>query len=70
MSYDEGQTWPIAKVLDPGISGYADLVATPDGTILCLYERGSVSDSHFHTGYLTLARFNLAWLTDGRDTER
>jgi sialidase-1 len=68
LSYDEGQTWPIAKVLDPGVGGYADLASRTDYTILCLYERGSTGISMFQTGQLTLARFNLAWLTDGLDT--
>jgi hypothetical protein len=34
-----------------------------DGTILCLYERGSKSAYE----KITLGRFSLAWLTDGQD---
>src|SRR5262249_10505035 len=41
MSYDEGKTWPVARVLEPGFSGYSDLAVGPDGTIYCLFERGS-----------------------------
>jgi sialidase-1 len=63
LSYDEAQTWPVNKVLEPGYSGYSDLAVLPDGTILCLYERGAT-----RADFLTLARFNLEWLTDGRDS--
>jgi sialidase-1 len=70
LSYDEAKTWPVAKTLEPGVSGYSDLAAGPDGTIYCFYERGSVDTNHFKTKYLCLARFNLAWLTDGKDEGR
>jgi sialidase-1 len=67
VSYDEGKSWPVARVLEPGTSGYSDLAVGRDGTIYCLYERGSTDGKdHFATGALTLARFNLAWLTGGR----
>jgi len=66
LSYDDGATWPVAKVLEAGPSGYSDLAAAPDGTILCLYECGQ--GGHMcDTANLTLARFDLAWLTDGAD---
>lgn len=71
LSYDEAQTWPVAKSLEPGYSAYSDLAVTKDGTILCLYERGddAGAKSKKPTSYrhLTLARFNLEWLTDGKD---
>jgi len=68
LSYDEGQTWHVARVLDPGTSGYSDLAVGPDGTIYCLYERGSTDGrDHFATRTLTLARFNLEWLSEGKD---
>lgn len=66
LSYDEGQSWPVAKTLEKGRSGYSDLAVGPDGTIYCLYERSTpVGDRLAAT--LTLARFNLQWLTDGQD---
>jgi sialidase-1 len=69
LSYDEGQTWPVNKVLEPGASMYSDLAVTPAGTILCFY--GSTGNnqglSFYAGGWLTLARFNLEWLTDGKD---
>lgn len=69
VSYDEGRTWPVNKTLEPGPSGYSDLAVLPDGTICCLYERGraGATASPTQNATLTLARFNLAWITDGRD---
>jgi sialidase-1 len=68
LSYDEGQTWPIGKTLEGSWSGYSDLAALPDGTILCFYERGSRDNkSGTNTAALTVARFNLEWLTGGKD---
>jgi sialidase-1 len=68
LSYDEGKTWPVARVLEPGTSAYSDLAVGPDGTIYCLYERGSTDGKdHFATRALTLARFNLEWLSNGKD---
>jgi sialidase-1 len=54
LSRDDGKTWPINKVLDPGKAAYSDLAVLPDGTVLCLYER---ADS------IECARFNLEWVT-------
>ncbi|HWB00318.1 MAG TPA: sialidase family protein [Pirellulales bacterium] len=72
LSYDEGGTWPVNKVLEAGYSAYSDLAALPDGTILCLYERGREADAGNKKptsyAFLTLARFNLEGLTDGRDS--
>ncbi len=60
LSYDEGKTWPKAKVIHEGSSAYSDLVVLPDGSIGCLYERDNY-------GKITFARFTLEWLTDGKD---
>jgi sialidase-1 len=72
LSYDEGQTWPVNKSLEPSYSAYSDLAVLADGSILCFYERGRKSDAEQKkpTSYagLTVARFNLEWLTDGRDS--
>lgn len=67
VSYDDCRTWTVKKVLEAGPSGYADIAQLPDGSILCLYE-----DQHetamFDDKYITCARFDLAWVTDGRDS--
>ena len=68
LSYDEGQTWPVRRVLEPGRAGYSDLAVGPDGTIFCLYESGTTDGDMYRTGYLRLARLNLEWLTDGKDS--
>jgi sialidase-1 len=67
LSYDEGQSWPVERVVEPGSSGYSDLSVLPDGTILCLYETGAGAGS-FPSRKLVLAHFNLEWLTNGKDT--
>ena len=68
LSYDEGRTWPVAKRLEDGLSGYSDLAVAPDGMIVCLYECASTDGTIYRSGRLTLARFNLEWLSDGRDS--
>jgi len=63
LSEDGGCTWPVQRVLHAGPAAYSDLAIVPDAMVLCLYERG---DEHPYET-LTLARFPLAWLTDGPD---
>lgn len=63
MSRDDGQTWPVSKVLETGPSGYSDLAVLADGTVLCLYEADVVSGM-CDDRYLRLARFNPHWLAD------
>lgn len=53
LSRDDGKTWPVNKVLDPGKAAYSDLAVLPDGTVLCLYEADTSIDC---------ARFNLEWV--------
>jgi sialidase-1 len=60
LSYDEGHTWPVKKVLLPGSFAYSVLTALPDGTIGCLLETDNMDR-------IVFARFTLDWLTDGRD---
>ena len=60
ISRDEGQTWPVNKLLEDGPSMYSDLAVTKSGTILCFYGRGTKPG--FAGEALTLARFNLEWL--------
>jgi sialidase-1 len=68
LSYDEGQKWEVSRTLEAGVSGYCDLTVGPDGAIYCFYERGGTDGkSAFLTRSLTLARFNLEWLTNGKD---
>lgn len=64
LSMDEGETWPVNRVVEPGVSGYSDMAVGEDGTIFLFYERGSAATRDTHTASLTLARFNRAWLTE------
>jgi len=57
-SFDEGKTWPIAKILQEGPSAYSDLAVLPGGEIVCLYETGAKGAYES----IVLARFTLAWL--------
>ena len=66
LSYNDGQTWSVNKTVEPGGSMYSDLAVARDGTILLFYGRSTKTG--FAGDRLTLARFNLAWLTDGKDT--
>ncbi len=63
LSYDETATWPVAKLIDPGKSGYSDMVLLPDGQIGLFYENGVTQ----YWEKITFVRFSLAWLTDGKD---
>ncbi len=40
MSRDGGQTWPIARLVEPGAFAYSCLTLLPDGDIGLLYENG------------------------------
>ena len=54
LSRDDGVTWPVSRTLEAGPSAYSDLTVLADGTVVCLYEKGSD---------IVAARFNLDWLT-------
>ncbi|MEZ4495178.1 MAG: FAD-dependent oxidoreductase [Thermomicrobiales bacterium] len=70
LSDDEGKTWSASRTLEPGFSGYSDLAALPDGTILCFYERGSTDGkNHYRTGRLTVARLTEDWVRAGVETD-
>jgi len=63
ISYDECQTWNAGRVLHAGPSAYSDLCIASDMSIYCLYECGEADA--YET--ITLARFDMEWLTDGND---
>lgn len=64
LSYDEGLTWPVMRVLHGGPAAYSDLAVAPDMAICCLYENGENTSAY---DYITLARLDLEWLTFGAD---
>lgn len=62
-SFDGGQSWPVKRLVDEGPFAYSSLAAgrpgTPsEGYIYMLYESRSGAN---------IARFNLSWVTEGRD---
>jgi sialidase-1 len=63
LSRDDGRTWSANRVLEPGPSMYSDLAVASDGTIFCFYGRDTKKG--FAGDRLTLARFNLRWVTSG-----
>jgi sialidase-1 len=60
LSYDEGGTWPVSRVVYAGPFAYSRLTVLADGTIGLLYERDGYAR-------ITFARFDLTWLTNGQD---
>jgi len=59
LSYDEGKTWPVAKLVDEAGSGYSDLAILPDGSVCCFFESGWRKP-------LVFAKFPLKWLAETR----
>ena len=41
LSEDEGRTWPVRHLIDPGPSAYGDLAVLDDGRVALLYEPGN-----------------------------
>ena len=56
LSRDDGQTWPVSRVLYPGGFAYSCLASLADGSIGCLFERDGYKT-------ITFARFTVEWLT-------
>lgn len=66
LSYDEHKSWAVRKLVNPGPSFYSNLAKLSDGTILLIYGRDGTHRSMPARNVVT--RFNLEWLTDGRDS--
>lgn len=62
LSRDDGNTWPQIKTVEAEGSGYSDLAALPDGTILVFYERGPQDKPQNSVGRLTIAHLPFDWL--------
>lgn len=60
VSYDEGATWPVRRVLWKDEFAYSVLTELDDGTIGCLFEADGMKR-------IVFARFRLDWLTSGMD---
>lgn len=60
LSYDDGRTWPVSRLLYEPSSAYSSLAVLPFGEIGILYERDDYKK-------ITFSKFNLDWLTSGKD---
>ena len=60
-SFDEGHTWPVARLLTAQPAAYSCLVAMPDGSIGLLYESGP---KHPYQA-MVFSSFTLDWLKEG-----
>ena len=58
MSYDNGATWPVSRLIDAGPSGYCDMAADDQGNIYVFYENNVASS----VGNISMAKFNLDWV--------
>jgi sialidase-1 len=64
LSYDEGRTWAASKTIHAGPAAYSCMTVLSDLTAACLYECGDKQPYE----KIAFARFNVEWLTDGKDT--
>lgn len=63
LSYDEGRTWPVSRLVYAGSAAYSNLVALPGGRFGLLYERDAYSK-------ITFSSFTVQELTTGKDSLR
>lgn len=62
ISYDEGNTWPVKKVIQQNGAAYSSVAITADGHIAVYYERAAEG------GWDLVAQvMDLEWVTDGDD---
>lgn len=67
VSFDEGKTWPIKKIVVPYASAYSSLCILPDNTIgLYVEERDNCTvDESYQIGYeMVFYRFTFDWLME------
>jgi hypothetical protein len=66
VSYDEGYSLRYSRIVNPNRSYYSDLARLSDRTVILLY--GCDGDIASSPRRVAVARFNLEWLTQGRDS--
>ncbi|MEV6968046.1 sialidase family protein [Hamadaea sp. NPDC051192] len=66
ISYDEGCSYPYSRTVYTGRSSYSDIARLSDGTILVLYGK-DIAENNV-VDHVALARFDLTWLTGGKDS--
>ena len=62
ISYDEGKTWKVSKVIHSGNAWYPAATVLPDGKIAVYYER-----DENNAAYMDVMIMSLEWITDGAD---
>lgn len=68
MSYDEGKSWPVEKLIRKGPGAYSSMTVFPDGSVGILFETGVAFGSFVdHYRKEVFARFTVDWLTAGKD---
>ena len=67
LSLDGGETWPYAKAVNTENDwfDYSSLAVAHDGTILLMYKTTPAMKGSGGGHSMAVARFDLAWLTDG-----
>jgi sialidase-1 len=63
MSYDEGATWNVSKLVYEGPSAYSQLAILANYTICLLFEQGLLD----YRESIQFVRIDLDWLTDSLD---
>ena len=63
LSYDEGRSWPVGKLVYTGSAAYSCLTVLPNKDIGIVYERDNYKK-------IVFTRLTLDWLTDGKDKPR
>lgn len=66
VSHDEGESWSAGRTIWPHPGSYSDIVVLDDKTIGYIYERADKGSTHYWDE-LHFARFNIEWLTNGRE---
>lgn len=62
ISYDDGITWPVERMLDANNGGYSSMARTDNGQIASLQE----ARENNNTAYtIKFRRFNLSWVLNG-----
>lgn len=58
LSYEEGKTWPVSKMIHEGPGTYSNMVSLPDDTVGLLVEIGE--SSPYET--ISFIMFDINWL--------
>jgi len=59
LSFDDGRTWPVSRILHDGPAAYSCLAVLENGEIACFYEAGDKNPYES----MIFEKFTLEWLT-------